>query len=209
MSTRTRAPLTRTRVLGAALDLVDREGSAALTMRNLGRVLDVEAMSLYHHVRSREDLLDGLVEVMVGELPVADEDQDWDAALRDFVLGIRATALRHPDAFQLVGLRPLQGPTAHTNVRALLQRLRHGGLPPDLVAATFRLAVAYARGFALAEISGFTLGSEQDAADAEVRHPLAGLVPALAAEPGTTFARGLDILVAGVRAQLTRDAPPS
>ncbi|HEU5008351.1 MAG TPA: TetR/AcrR family transcriptional regulator C-terminal domain-containing protein [Jatrophihabitantaceae bacterium] len=150
--------MTRDRILAAALDLVDREGGQALTMRNLGRELQVEAMSLYHHVHNRADLLDGLADLLVTTgLPVAPADQPWEDALREFTIGIRRTARRHPAAFQLVGLRPLRSDPALRPVTALLARLETAGLSATTAVAVYRLAAAYARGFALAEIEGLTL----------------------------------------------------
>ena len=99
---RPRAALSRDRLIAAALLLVDRRGEAALTMRNLGAALHVEAMSLYHHIRNRDDLLDGLADLLVTTgLPIASANEPWVDALRAFARGIRRTAQEHPAAFQL------------------------------------------------------------------------------------------------------------
>ncbi|HET6829922.1 MAG TPA: TetR/AcrR family transcriptional regulator C-terminal domain-containing protein [Solirubrobacterales bacterium] len=152
-----RRPLTRERVLHAALELVDRDGSEALTMRRLGRELGIAAMSIYNHVAGREELLDGLSEVMVAEIGVeAGEVGDPRSVLRRFAHGIRAVALAHPDAFRLVGMRPLRTSAAYEPVEVALAALRAVGLSADEAAHAYRLLVSFARGFALAEISGFT-----------------------------------------------------
>jgi AcrR family transcriptional regulator len=95
----TRVPLTRERVLRAAVDLADERGIDALTMRNLGQELGVEAMSLYNHVSNKDDVLDGLVEVIVDEVnAVVDElrpEGDWKAALRRRILAAREVFLKH------------------------------------------------------------------------------------------------------------------
>ncbi len=81
-TTSPRLPLTKARVLRAAVDLADREGLGALTMRRLGGELGVEAMSLYKHVANKEAILDGIVEVVVGEIEVPTDEADWKQAMR-------------------------------------------------------------------------------------------------------------------------------
>lgn len=195
-----RGNLDRDCVLTTALALVDRDGAAALSMRNLGRELGVEAMSLYHYVRNRDDLLDGLVEVMVAaELPVPPRGEPWEEALSGFTAGIRRTALRHPEAFRLVGLRPLRSPVALGAIAGLLDCLRVGGFSPEAAVASYRLAAAYARGYALAEIEGLTLAAPQQP---EVVPPeLAEFSPALNADSTAMFERCLQTVVAGAAAQ--------
>ena len=152
----TRAPLTRRRILEAALEVVDREGSGALTMRRLGRELEVSAMSLYNHVRGREEILDGLSEVMVSGIGAEQVAGPPRAVLEQFVRGIRDVALAHPEAFRLVGMRPLHTPEALRPVEAALGALRMMGFEHEDAAYAYRLLAAYARGFALAEIGGMT-----------------------------------------------------
>lgn len=197
-------------VLMAALALVDREGAAALSMRNLGRELGVEAMSLYHYVRNRDDVLDGLVEVMVAaELPVPPPGQPWEEALRAFTIGIRRTALRHPEAFRLVGLRPLRSPVALGAIVGLLECLRMGGFSPETAVASYRLAAAYARGYALAEIEGLTLAAPQQ--PEAVPPALTDFSAALSADSAAMFERCLEMVVAGAGAQRGRlgDSAPT
>ena len=191
--TRSRRPLSRDRIVAAALQLLDGKGETALTMRNLAAALHVEAMSLYHHVRNREDLLDGLAELLVAtELPIAPSDQLWDDALREFTRAIRRTAQRHPAAFQLVGLRPLRSERSLQPVHALLSRLTDSGLATTTAVATYRLAAAYARGYALAEIAGLTLASPSD------RHSVASpLREALNQSSDVIFEAALRIIIAG------------
>ena len=84
-----RAPLTRARVLEAAVDLADRDGIDAVSMRRLGQELGIEAMSLYTHIRGKEDLLDGMVDVVVAEIPVDTAGPDWRTTLRRTILDAR------------------------------------------------------------------------------------------------------------------------
>ena len=201
-----REPLTRTRIFEAALALVDREGAGALTMRRLGSELGVAAMSLYNHVASREDLLDGLSEVMVARIdraPAAAEPLD---AVRRFTHGIRAVALAHSEVFRLVGMRPLHTEAAFLPVEAALAALRALGLPDDEAVQAYRALVSYARGFALAEIAGFTLEEPADPPPATPpreldpeRFPhIAALAPHLAhPDRDAAFAFGMEALLYG------------
>lgn len=152
-------PLTRQRIFDAALRVADRSGAAAVSMRGVARELGVEAMSLYHHVSDREDLLDGLAETMVrAGLPTPSPTADARGILSAFAHGIRATAQAHPEAFHLVGLRPLRSQDATAAIVALLSALSAAGLSPDCAVLAYRVAAAYARGFALSEIAGLTYG---------------------------------------------------
>jgi AcrR family transcriptional regulator len=197
-----RQPLTRTRILESALALVDREGPDALTMRRLGDELGVAAMSLYHHLRGREELLDGLSEIMVGQIDLGDTGTPPRVVLTRFVHGIRAVALAHPAAFGLVGMRPLRSVEALRPIEATLAALRTLGLDAEHAAHAYRALASYARGFALAESSGFTLENEplpHLPADtptnlAELHHQLA------LTDHDTAFAYGADALLAGILA---------
>ena len=105
-----REPLSRERVLGAAVALADKDGIAALTMRRLGAELGVEAMSLYYHLPGKDGLLDGLVESVLGEVTVAIDDiesgsTDWRGRLRQWFLAARTVMLRHPWAPAVIGTR--------------------------------------------------------------------------------------------------------
>lgn len=194
----TQRGLTRRLILNEALRLVDREGADSLTMRRLGAALDVEAMSLYYHVASKEDLLDGLSEVLVKRLPNASPDRPWPEAVRGFATGIRRIALRHPAAFELVGMRPLATNSMLRPVTTLLMRLQQAGLSPKSSVAAYRLVASFARGFALAEIAGFTFADPADGRSTAVE--LAPFSPALSSRPQAAFDAALDIIVEGIAA---------
>ncbi|GAC1382892.1 MAG: TetR/AcrR family transcriptional regulator C-terminal domain-containing protein [Marmoricola sp.] len=192
-----RQPLTRERIVAAALSLADREGGKAVTMRRVGAELHVEAMSLYHHVRDREDLLDGIAEAMVQTgIPVPGEGEPWRDIVSAFACGIRATAHQHPGAFQVVGLRPLHSREAKLTISRLLSALEATGLPPDLAVIAYRVAAAYARGFALSELAGLTLG-----VGVEVPGELASFAASLTRSTEETFVSGLHVLLDGIAAQ--------
>ena len=109
-TTQRRTPLSRERVLAAAVELADREGIDALSMRRLGQELGVEAMSLYNHVSSKEDLLDGMVDLIVGEIDPPATDGAWKEALRNRILSARRTMLRHPWASAVIASRTNASP---------------------------------------------------------------------------------------------------
>ena len=127
-----RLPLSKERVLQAALDLADRGGSDAVSMRKLGQVLGVDAMSLYHHVRNKEDILDGIVDVVVGEIEPPAADTDWKPAMRRRVMAARAVMLRHPWAPRVIESRATPGPATMRYMESVLAILRDGGFSLDL-----------------------------------------------------------------------------
>ncbi len=119
-----RTPLSRDRIVEAAIELADREGLPALTMRRLGQELGVEAMSLYHHVNGREDLLEGMVSAVVDGVqlparqPLGPAD-GWQAFLQHVAHDIRRVAIEHPLLFPLVATRPPAAPWLRPPLRSL------------------------------------------------------------------------------------------
>ena len=134
-----RLPLTRERVLRAAVEIADARGIDALTMRNLGRDLGVEAMSLYNHVADKQDVLDGLVEVVVGEMLAAVEEVEplagaagWKDVMRGRILAVREVLLRHRWAPDLLGSRKDIPPSLVPYYDSLLGLMREAGFSLDL-----------------------------------------------------------------------------
>jgi AcrR family transcriptional regulator len=127
-----RTPLTRERVLQAAIDLADRDGLDALSMRRLGPELGVEAMALYRHVRDKNDLLDGLIDALVGQIETVRPDRDWKAALREQAMTARRALLRHPWARRLLEERGTAGPATLDYIESVLAILHEGGFSVDL-----------------------------------------------------------------------------
>jgi AcrR family transcriptional regulator len=119
-------------VLQTAVDLADREGLDAVSMRRLGQELGVEAMSLYTHVSSKEDLLDGMADLVVSEAPLASPDADWKPELRDTILGARAVLGRHRWAPPVLESRADPGPATLRYIDAVIGTLRAGGLSIDV-----------------------------------------------------------------------------
>lgn len=151
---RPRTPLSRDRVLHAAVDLADREGLDALTMRRLAQALDVEAMSLYHHVANKEAVLDGIVETViteilaeVAELDGPDPADDWRGALRARILTARSVMLRHRWAPRVLETRSHMNPTIIAWFDGVLGILRAGGFSWDLAHHAMHALGSQALGF--------------------------------------------------------------
>src|SRR3954463_15115569 len=105
-----RIPLNRERVLRAAVALADESGSESLSMRKLGEAVGVEAMSLYHHVANKDDLLDGMIDVVFGQIELPSDCGDWKAAMRHPALPPRRFLARHGWAIRFMESRTSPGP---------------------------------------------------------------------------------------------------
>ena len=148
-----RTPLTRQRVLRAAVALADRGGVGALSMRKLAQELGVEAMSLYHHVANKDDILDGIVDVVFGEIELPTGEAGWEAAMRRRAVSAREALRRHPWATGLMESRRTPGPANIRHHDAVLGVLRNAGFPIELAAHAYSLLDSYIYGFALQEAS--------------------------------------------------------
>jgi AcrR family transcriptional regulator len=122
-----RTQLTRERVVSAAIELADRDGIESLSMRKLAQELDVEAMSLYTHVRNKSDLLNSLADAVISQIPVTTDGQDWQSSLRQQVLAARTVMLRHPWAPRAVEAQTAPGPGALRYINTVFGMLREGG----------------------------------------------------------------------------------
>ncbi|HEY3560585.1 MAG TPA: TetR/AcrR family transcriptional regulator C-terminal domain-containing protein [Kribbella sp.] len=126
-NTERRIPLNRERVLRAAIALADRDGIESLTMRNLGQAVGVEAMSLYNHVRNKNDLLDGIVDLILGDIDVPPAGTHWKTAMRRRSISAHEALLAHPWAAMQIMSRFNIGPGMTRYLDATLGRLREGG----------------------------------------------------------------------------------
>lgn len=203
-----REPLTRGKVLEAALALVDREGIEALTMRRLGRAVGVEAMSLYNHVRDKEDLLDGLVGLLASEVALPEpEVGDWAERIAELVRRYRRLAHAHPHAFPLIALRPLNTPEALRPIEWAFAVAHEAGIGPEATLLMFRVLASYANGYVLNELqAAFTLDEgpgrlTPERLPAEEFPHLAALGPVVARRSrDEEFEHGLTLIVAALRA---------
>lgn len=199
-------PLNRDAILDSAVALIERDGPHALTMRRLGGRLGVEAMAIYHHFAGRDDLLAAIGDRLLEPLQYLDLGEDWRDACRRFARALRDLAVARPSTFRLLGLEPFDTPTSLRPVERLLSVLVNQGFSPADALAVYRATVSYARGYALAEVTGFTV----DAAHPEGRRRLAALprgeFPILAGQvrelaglhPDAAFELGLGALVTGL-----------
>lgn len=175
-----RRRLTRQRILRAALNLIDREGLDALSMRKLGATLGVEGMALYRHVGSKQRLLEGVVELLLQQLEVpragsASWVEAWHAIARSY----RRLALSHPGAFPLLALSPLTTAARFKRAQAPVAILRDAGFTEGDAQRAFRTLLSYADGYLLRELAdrdGELTPHEAEAAfDFGIRAILTGL----------------------------------
>jgi AcrR family transcriptional regulator len=127
-----RAPLNRERVLSAAVELADREGVEGLSMRRLSAELGVVPMALYKHVANKDELLDGMIDVVVGEIDPARTDTDWKTAVRERILSARRALLRHPWASRVMESRTSPTPTVMAYMDSMIAMFTVGGFTIDL-----------------------------------------------------------------------------
>jgi AcrR family transcriptional regulator len=156
-----RTPLTQHTIVTSAITLIEREGPEALSMRRLGKRLGVEAMALYHHFASRDVLVAAIADHLLAPLDDLRPTDDSSEACRRFATALRNVAVEHPATFRLVGLQPFDSPSALRPVERLLQVLVRDGFSPAHALAIYRSVVSYARGYALAEATGFTVDATQ------------------------------------------------
>jgi AcrR family transcriptional regulator len=146
-----RAPLTKERVLSKAVELADEHGLEALSMRALGRALGVEAMSLYNHVANKDDLLDGIADIVVSEIEVPSGQVDWKAAMRRRAISARAMLSRHPWAGGLMESRTNPSPARLRYPESVVGSLRAAGFSVEMAVHAFFTLDAYIYGFAVQE----------------------------------------------------------
>jgi AcrR family transcriptional regulator len=151
--TQSRAPLNRERVLRTAVALADESGIASLSMRKLGEALGVEAMSLYNHVANKDDLLDGMIDLVFGEIDLPGGGAGWKSAMRRRATSVREALTRHPWAIGLMESRTSPGPATLRAHDAVIGSLREAGFSVALAAHAFSALDSYIYGFALQEAS--------------------------------------------------------
>jgi AcrR family transcriptional regulator len=144
-----RLPLTRERVLGTAMDMADADGIESLSMRRIASALGVEAMSLYNHVANKDDVLDGLADLAVGEIDVPSSDDDWRAAMRRRAVSIRDMLERHPWAGAVIESRRNPSPARTRYPEAVIRSLREAGFSVPMAIHAFFTLDSYVYGFAL------------------------------------------------------------
>ena len=197
----TRGPLDRRTILLAAITLIDEHDLRHLTMRTLGAQLGVEGMALYHYIHGREDLLDGIVELVIDDLygdPEVHLSADhWQDYLQRLAHGVRRIALAHPQVFPLVATRPPAAPWVRPPLRSLrwmesfLDTLHHCGFTDAGCVGAYRAFSSFLLGHLLLEVSGAGRRHRPDRAGRPGRHTHHRPQPVPAAEkPGTRTVPG-------------------
>ncbi len=213
-----RTPLSRERVLRTGLALADEHGLEWLSMRKLGNALGVEAMSLYHHVANRDDLLDGMIDLVFAEIEIP-SDVDWKTAMRARGVSVREVLGRHRWANGLMESRSAPGPANLRHHDDVIACLRRAGFPIALVAHAYAALDSYIYGFAMSDRALPFESPEQIAELAQAilaRFPvdeyphLAELTFEHVLKPGydygKEFAFGLDLLLDGLEGALESGA---
>jgi len=207
-------PLSRKRVLDAAVALADEAGIEALSMRRLARELGVEAMSLYNHVANKDEILDGIVEMIAEEAVLPPEGTEWKTAIRQSAISTRDMFVRHPWAIGLWMSRQGGGSARLRRGDWLLRTLREGGLSPALTYHAYHIVESHILGFTVQELN-FPYSDEELEGMASrflarlppgeypdfVEHVEQHLEPH---EDGGGFALGLDLVLDGL--ERLRDA---
>ncbi|MEX1271299.1 MAG: TetR/AcrR family transcriptional regulator [Acidimicrobiia bacterium] len=204
------AGMSRERVLNSAVALAEREGVEALTMRRLARDLGAGTMTLYHYVADKDDLLDGMIDVVFSEIDLPGADADWRTAMRERAASVREALARHPWATGLMELRMTYGPTSLRHAEAVLDCLRAAGFSTGDATHAYWLLDSYIYGFAIQE-AGLPFGTpEQLAAMAEIvlprvpaaEYPRLNEAAAASRESGygytEEFEFGLDLILDGL-----------
>jgi AcrR family transcriptional regulator len=148
-----RAPLNRDRVLRTAMKLADKEGIEGLSMRRLAQALKVEAMSLYNHVANKEEILDGLVELVVSEIEVPSMSLPWREAMRRRAISAHEVLMRHRWATMLFVSRANMGPSMLRYVDSTIGCLHNAGFSWPMTDHAWNTIDAYIYGFTLQRLN--------------------------------------------------------
>lgn len=214
-----RSKLSRDRVLTGAMDLADEIGIEAFTIRKLAAALGVKPMTIYHHVPSKEQILDGMVDLVFDEITLPPTDADWQTAIRMRYASARQVLNRHPWAPPLMESRATPGPATLRHHEAVIACLRRGGLSLQMTAHAYAILDSYLYGFALEEAHLPAGGSEEIGEVAESfvdelfvdEHPhLFEFTVEHVLQPGYSFGEsfefGLDLIIAGVDTASRRES---
>jgi AcrR family transcriptional regulator len=193
------AVLSRARAVEVALAVLDAEGAGAVTMRRVARDMDVPLMSLYRHVRSKDDLEGAMVEALVAAVRPAPEGDGWAAGLRAWAVAYRGMVMRHPNAVPLLATRPAAAYRGRADdVEEALRVLAEAGLTPVAARIHLRAALVAITGFCNAQAAARASSEEVPAAPDDAHPRLAALIADLG--DGRHADEVFDAMVAGVLA---------
>ena len=148
-----RPPLDRERILRAAIALADKDGLEGLSMRKLGQSLGVEAMSLYNHVANKEEMLDGIADVLFGAVHIPATTDAWIEPMRQRAISVHEMLVRHPWAIGLLESRKAPGPALLRYAESILDVLRRAGFAPVAAIRAFCVLDSYVYGFSIQQKS--------------------------------------------------------
>jgi AcrR family transcriptional regulator len=204
-------------VLGAAVLLADEDGIESLTMRELGLRLGVEAMSLYNHVANKDDILDGMVDLVVGEIDLPSDAVDWREAMRRRAISAQSVFSRHPWASALIDSRQSSGPARLRYFDWVLGTLRRAGFTLETAAHAFSVVDSYIYGFGRQQLNMSAAGDmePEEMAEAFLRAIPADEYPYLREmvvdyamgsghDESADFEFGLDLILGGLQRLLDR-----
>lgn len=193
--------MTRELIAKTALRLTDANGLEKLSMRKLGSELGVEAMSLYHYVANKDDLLDAMTDCLFGEmeLPFDIPDDQWEVATRTALTSFRNVLQRHSAGVVLFATRPVRTKPAFGVLHWSYRRFELVGLSPEQSVVALRFCVSYVMGHAVNEFELIRRNSDIDLTSVTDPAVRAYLATAHSVDPSVSFEQGLDILVAGLR----------
>ena len=198
------APLTRDRVVAAALAIVEADGLPGLSTRKLGQALGCEAMSIYHHFASKQHLLDALVDVALAGISPPPPHLSAIERVRDQAYAYRAMAHRHPRLYRLIAVHRLNTPTGVRLLERMLAIVAEVTVDAEAAARAFRVLGYYVTGAALDETAGYARGPSaaapvDEAFIARECPHLAAAAPYAKPEHwDRTFAQGLDAVIAAM-----------
>ena len=172
---RRRGRLNRERVLRGAVRVADAGGIGALTIQALADELGVKPMSVYHHVANKDEILDGIVDIVFDEIDLPEVDGDWHAEMRRRASSARTVLSRHRWAIGLLESRTTPGPATLRHHDAVIGTLRGAGFSPEMTAHAYALIDSYVYGFALQEAS---LPFEGPESVGEIAGPIMNLMAA-------------------------------
>lgn len=162
MSQNDRTPLSRERILATAIELADEHGATGLSMRKLAKELGYEVMSLYNHVANKDDLLDGMVDAVAGEVVLPAEELPWKRAVREIAVSWHEALVRHRWAAAMLSQR-WPGPNRWRHMENLLRLLSTADLPDDVADLGFHAITMHIQGFTQQQITYSTMVPDEEA----------------------------------------------
>jgi len=216
----TRAPLSRDRVLDGAMRVADGGGLGSLTIRSIAEELGTKPMSIYHYVGGKDEIIDGIVDRVFGEMDLPATEGDWRSEMHRRCASARSVLRRHPWAIPLLQSRTSPGPATLRHLDAVIGSLRGAGFSLELTAHAYAVIDSYVYGFAMSEASLPINGPETvgEVAESMMFQYLAADYPNLlefttghVLQPGYDFGLefdfGLDLVLDALEAKMQDERP--